>query len=383
MIDSTRFQKGSLILVKNKTTPATWFLRYYEDQGSKRVYRRQRIGSQREFPRRCHAEKAVLALRLNINATDRSPETVNDLISHYQRRELTPQRRAFSSIQNHLTLSAHHIAPRWGDYKLSAVRTVDVEEWLDQLTLAPASKTKIKSVFSVLYSHAIRHEWVTFNPISKVRTSSKPLREKDVLTPQEFQALLAQLSVRDAAMVLLAGTTGLRRSEFIALTWADVNTDTLEVAVTKGCYRNHLGETKTAASRRPVPLHPLVLDALVRWKCQSHYQLDTDFLFPSVRLNGKMPLSPDSVLKKSIRPALKRAGITGKIIGWHNFRHSFATNLRAMGVDVKVAQEMLRHANLRMTLEIYTHISSKQKRDANSDHVRLLVPSQFEEAQHL
>ena len=54
------------------------------------------------------------------------------------------------------------------------------------------------------------------------------------------------------------------------------------------------------------------------------------------RLNGAKPLSPDSLLKRSIRPALERAGIVGKQIGWHNSRHSLATNLRAMGVDVKV-----------------------------------------------
>jgi integrase len=138
--------------------------------------------------------------------------------------------------------------------------------------LAPASKTKIKSAFSVLYSHAIRHEWLTFNPISKVRTSSKPLREKDVISPEEFQALLGELSVRDRAMVLLAGSTGLRRSEMIALTWADVNATTLEVAVLRSCVRNRFGSGENNASRRPVPLHPLVLESLVEWQRESLYK---------------------------------------------------------------------------------------------------------------
>jgi integrase len=383
MIESKRFQNGSLSLVKNKTTPDTWFLRYYEEAGEKRVYRRKRIGTVREFPHRRDAEKAVLSIRGKINDEVGSPQTVDDLLAHYQKHELTPARKAFASIENHLTLSKCHIAPRWGSYKLGAVRTVQVEEWLDSLSLAPASKTKIKSAFSVLYSHAIRHEWVSLNPISKVRTSSKRLREKDVLTPEEFRALLEQLSIRDRAMVLLIGSTGVRRSELMGLIWTDVDMHAMEVSITRSCVRNRFGDTKTECSRRPVPLHPLILESLLDWRSGSLYKGDGDFLFPSIRLNGNKPLSPDSLLKKSIRPALKRAGIEGKIIGWHNFRHTLGTLLRSIGTDIKVAQDLLRHANSRTTLDIYTHAVSQLKRDANTKVVELLLPGRALRAQHL
>jgi integrase len=181
---------------------------------------------------------------------------------------------------------------------------MQVEEWLQSLPLAPGSKTKIKSAFSVLYSHAIRYEWLTFNPISKVRTSSKPLREKDVLSPEEFRALLGELSVRDRAMVLLAGSTGLRRSEMIALTWADVSALTLEVTVLRSCVRNRFGDGKNTASRRPVPLHPLVLESLLEWKRESLYKADADFAFASIRLKGKKPMEP----AQAIHPSGSEAG---------------------------------------------------------------------------
>src|ERR1700677_4937106 len=119
---------------------------------------------------------------------------------------------------------------------------------------------------AVLYNHAIRHEWLTFNPISRVRLSQKRLRDEDVLTPEEFQCLVRQLSVRDRATVLLAGSTGLRRSEVIALTWSDLDSRTMEVNVLRSCVRNRFGKTKTEASRRPVPLRPIVLNALLDWR---------------------------------------------------------------------------------------------------------------------
>ena len=204
------------------------------------------------------------------------------------------------------------------------------------------------------------------NPITKVRTSAKRLREPDVLSPAELAALLAQLDLRERAMVMLAGSTGLRRSELVALTWCDIDLELLQVNVRRSCVRNHFGDTKTEASRKPVPLHSSVIQCLEVWRKESPYNSDEDFLFPSIRLGGKQPLSPDTLLKKVIRPALLRAGIKGKAIGWHSFRHSLATNLRAAGVDLKTAQELLRHANSRITLDVYTRAISATKREANN-----------------
>jgi site-specific recombinase XerD len=102
-------------------------------------------------------------------------------------------------------------------------------------------------------------------------------------------------------------------------------------------------------------------------------QGDDDLLFPSLRMNGTQPLFPDMVLKKIIRPALERAGVTDKVIGWHSFRHILATNLRSLGVDVKVAPELLRHANSRTTMDLYTQAVSADKRDASKRQVEFLL----------
>jgi integrase len=72
---------------------------------------------------------------------------------------------------------------------------------------------------------------------------------------------------------------------------------------------------------------------------------------------------PDAALKRQVRPAALRAGIN-KHIGWHTFRHSIGTLLNASGESIKTIQELLRHANSRVTLEFYVQGDVEAKRKA-------------------
>ena len=79
-------------------------------------------------------------------------------------------------------------------------------------------------------------------------------------------------------------------------------------------------------------------------------------------------------MKRHIRPVARANGIN-KNIGWHTFRHSFGTLLKADGEDVKTVQELLRHANSRITLDVYTQALSTNKRAAQSKVVKMMVPN--------
>jgi hypothetical protein len=76
-------------------------------------------------------------------------------------------------------------------------------------------------------------------------------------------------------------------------------------------------------------------------------------------------------MRQHIQPALRRIGIS-KRVGWHTFRQTYSTLLKAVGADVKVMQELLRHASVCVTLDTYTQAVTAAKREAQASVLNLL-----------
>ena len=117
------------------------------------------------------------------------------------------------------------------------------------------------------------------------------------------------------SMVLLAATTGLRRSELFALKWDDIDFSNATLNVSRAIYNQVVGNCKTEGSSRPLPLDQSIAKTLWSWKEQSDYSKPDDWVFASPRKFGKMPYWPAILLRRIVRPAAIRAGIT-KWIGW-------------------------------------------------------------------
>jgi integrase len=380
MFRRTRYQQGTIHRVKRKQGPDCWVFRWREtDINGKRVRRKVILGTVKDYPTEASALKAAESLRITINGEhpkpSQQPVSVAALVDHFKRHELGPieddedeeEGRAYSTRSTYTDILDFHVVKQWGDKKLQEVRTIAVERWLRKLNLARGSKAKIRSIMSVLFNHAIRHEFLPqgTNPITLVRQSGKRMRAPDVLEVSELVSLFDHLSHRDRAMVLLDVVTGLRRSELIGLKWLDVDFEQLELSVTRSVYRQRVGRCKTEISHKPVPIDPWVAEELLTWRRATPYNQPEDWVFASTRRKGKQPYSPDSILKRCIQPAATRAKIT-KHIGWHTFRRTFTTLLKANGEDIKVMQELLRHATVKMTLEVYAQAVTPAKRKAQS-----------------
>ena len=103
-----------------------------------------------------------------------------------------------------------------------------------------------------------------------------------------------------------------------------------------------VGNVKTEASKRPIPIDPFIAEDLLAWYRTTKYSRPEDYVFATDapragKKRGKQPVWLSKVMQYHIQPAAKRLGIT-KRIGWHTFRRTYTTLLHANGEDAKVVQ---------------------------------------------
>lgn len=371
-------QQGSMIRTERRHGPAVWEFRWREPgPDGKRKHRRTVIGSVEELADESSARRAIAGLQVDINRGDArlraKPLTLSDLADHYRQRELNPD-TVWKTHSTKVTYQGYlnkWILPRWRSYTLAQVSAGEVKLWLRSLPLARSSCAKIRNLMSVMFNHGMRHEICDRNPIRLVRQSAKRRKIPEILSVSEVQRLISTLPLRERTLVLLDFGTGLRMSELFALKWSDINFHTGDISITRSIVMQIVGACKTEASQKPIPLDTHLAEALQAWREHTRYRAPDDWVFASPETRGQHPYWGQCILRKFIRPAAARIGITRRI-GWHTFRHTYSSLLKATGADIKVVQELLCHASSRVTLDTYTQAVTTHKRKAQSDVIRLL-----------
>jgi integrase len=386
----TSYQNGSLKLAYRKKGKV-WEFRWRDVQTDGSIRRKNIvIGTLEEFPNESAAQAGVDAIRLTINR--QTPQqllknvSVETLVKHYREQELPDVfhnrkptlgisdegRKTYSTQYVYEIYLNKWILPRWRSYRISDIKTVDVEAWLKTIPLARGSKAKIRNIMSALFSHAIRWEWTDTNPITKVRQSAKRIKTPDVLAPGEIAALLVELPEPLRTAIELDAFTGLRRGELIGLQWQDVDFESLVIHVRRSVVMMVEGAPKTEASAKDVPLDAALAESLLKLRMSSPYAKSSDWVFASVKMNGRQPYWPETLWRRYGKPAVTKAGIP-KRVGFHTFRHTYTTLLTRNNEDVKVVQELLRHANSRTTLDLYAQAGMAEKRLAQSKVVKMVL----------
>ena len=129
--------------------------------------------------------------------------------------------------------------------------------------------------------------------------------------------------------------------------------------------------TKEQASQAAVSLHPVLAGHMNSWHKASPYAEPSEWVFASFKLKGRKPRVANMPVADHLRPAAVASGVIneGDKVRWgfHNLRHSLESFLVQAGKDPKTVQALLRHADVKTTLQIYAHGRSEDRMAAQGD----------------
>ncbi|MGV3136587.1 tyrosine-type recombinase/integrase [Brevibacillus agri] len=279
-----------------------------------------------------------------------------------------------STFRNYEWLVNKHILPHLGKYELSKLNPMHIEAFYrklkkDESALSDEVISKIHTIINAVLTRAHERGFVAKNVaklVDKPRFSKKKMEvwnEKEVL-----QFLDVAREDRLYIAFFLAITTGMRRGEILGLRWKDIDFENGEISIqqTLSNTGDELQEPKTKSAQRSIALPEQTVAELKKHKrriaqekllARSVYQ-DNDLV---VCTSVGTKVLPRNLIRTYYR-LLKKADVPK--IRFHDLRHSHATLLLKKGVHPKIAQERLGHANIRITLDTYSHVLPNMQSEA-------------------
>jgi len=324
------------------------------------------------FPSKTAAWNAAQPFRIQpLQPKPSSGPTVAALVEQYRAEKMPTRHDTRAGYESWLRV---FILPRWANAQLTELQARPVELWLDSLSLAPKSKVHIRGILSSLWNFAMWKQDIPMqtNPISLVRVkgASKRIRKARSLTVDQFRLLVSRLKEPFNTLALICVCFGLRISEALALKWADVDWLEGTLRVERGIVQQVVDDVKTDDSRKTLTISVDLLNMLKAWKQTTQFSAPEDFLFASPFQLGRLPYSYRCVWER-LDIASQAAGLGH--ITTHSFRHSYRMWIDAIGTPVGVQQKLMRHSDIRTTMNIYGDAATADMREAHGKIVGLAL----------
>jgi integrase len=296
-----------------------------------------------------------------------------------------------STIRQYRQHLDHHIKPFLGSIKLADLTPGGAQHFRNTLIKEGRSRVMAQKVFSSLGS--ILAEAMTTGRVARnvVREQARQNRRRnrvekrherrieigvDVPGKEEIRAILEHAGGRWRPLIVTAVFTGLRASELRGLRWDDVDLDRGVLTVRQRADRwNAIGSPKSDSGKREVPLAPMVVNVLRKWRLTCP-RIGTDhgtegrlwLVFPNSK--GNVQTLP-SIHRRGLGPLQVAAGITMDKLhpkyGLHSFRHAAASLFIEQGFTPKRVQALMGHSTIQMTFDTYGHLFPSEK----DDHVAM------------
>lgn len=342
-----------------------WKVRFRRPDGSRPEIN---VGLIADFPKKESAILAAEKLRSEVNAGQpvMAGQLFGSLIDLYIAEEM-PKRHSTSS--KYLCNLKNHIKPKWENEPIERLKNnpLDIRRWFEKLPLAGKTKANIKSLMNQLFDTAMLHKLIPQgpNPMDLVHLkSTKRKKRPGTRTPEECRAIRARLEQPFRLMAVMCQCYGPRASEFLGFQWQDFKFAELKFKICRGVVDGRVDSVKTEYSEKWLPLDPMVAAELLAWRAISEFVKDEDFVFASPYLAGEKPYSYTCALKK-----LKKAGGTG----WHIFRHTYRTLVDQTGAPIGVQKDLMRHSDVRTTMNVYGDSLDEALREPSGKVVRMVM----------
>ena len=313
-----------------------------------------------------------------------------------------------NTFQNYRFMYEQYVAPRFGKQRISALVKSDVKRFyntlVDERGLSISTIDCVHTVLHQVLDMAVDDCYIRRNPSDNVlkelkQTLALKREKRRALTKAEQDLFLNYLKHTPKyqhwypIFAVMVGT-GMRVGEAVGLRWSDIDLEDGIIDVNhtliyyrhavNGCYCN-VHSPKTANGVRQIPMLSLVKEAFLQEKqyqqengirCTATVDGYTDFIFVNRFGDPQHQGTLNKALRRIIRDCNDEILLKGKKdplllphFSCHILRHSFTTRMCEAGVNVKVIQETLGHADVSTTLNIYADATKdlKKREFANLD----------------
>ena len=295
--------------------------------------------------------------------------------------------RADNTLQRYLSVYRHYIhSSPIAELRLDKVTNIIIQRMYTQLHSEGKTVSMLKNlnkVLKVFFNYCVKQRYIPYKPcngvdLPKDNTARDLSKKVDPFTDEERELIIASASGYMKTLLSFAFSTGLREGELLGLKLEDIDLIAKTVTVSKSLkltynYTNltehqlvtYLGSPKTDSSVRVVPIPEKLIPTLKQHMAEQRMRFrrysvprDEQLLFTTTLGTYINPRN----MTRSWKRLLDREGIRYR--KFHNIRHTYATKLFELNVDIKIIQKLLGHSSLATTSEIYVHISEDVKADA-------------------
>ncbi|WP_161555111.1 tyrosine-type recombinase/integrase [Brevibacillus sp. VP] len=279
------------------------------------------------------------------------------------------------SEQSRYTNEGHlrtHIIPAIGNIPIQKISVINIEQFIKVLQEKGLASGTVKKIFNLVNTSlnaAAKKELINRNPIDLMDT--KPRVEKKQInywSKEEVKSFLGSCEHRLKVLFILAIYTGMRRGEILGLRWKDVDFDNGQIRIRQilAFGQKIKDGAKTSAGNRSISVPPYVLSELKKhrtmiiqekWNAKNDY-IDNDLVIcdefgKSLNLGNFHNFWVKILEKSNVR-----------YIRFHDLRHTCASLLLSAGTHPKIVQEMLGHSSIKVTLDLYSHMTPNLQSDA-------------------